>query len=287
MSTTLDTTLYASNSTDAMFRAWASFIHSVFALGLTNTADTGQINLATVTKPSVASASQGYKMYRTNDGLTNVYIKCEFGCTSNVLYPSLWITIGTGTDGAGTINGTVLMARTQLYTGASDTTNQHLCFGSAANNRVCFGMFLSVTSTTAFWFSLERRKTSALADADTGIIIDSGRGSAGHMSLCAPFTGVIPTPETGLQFILTTNNPGVYGNTIPEALRIPCLGPSEPPGLNVAICNVNDYGAFAEVTININGVNRAYKHCGANINSLRGMSTGVGDANTRLMLRYE
>lgn len=287
MSTAIDTTLYCTNNTDAIFRAWASFIHSVFVLGLTNTADTGQINLATVTKPASASVSQGYKIYRTNDGLTNIYFKVEFGCTSNVLYPSLWITVGTGTDGAGTINGTVLMARTQLYTAVSDTTNQHISFGSGANNRVCFGMFLSVGSTSSFWFSFERRKTSSITDADTGVIIDYGRGSAGHVSLCAPFSGVIPTPETGLQFILTTNNPGVYGNTVPEALRIPCLGPSEPPGLNVAICNSNDYGAFAEVTIAINGVNHVFKHCGSYINTLRGMSTGVGDANTRLLLRYE
>lgn len=287
MSTLTSNTLFHSNSTDAMFRAWASFVDSAMLLGLIATADTGQINLVTVSKPAAASTSQGYKIYRTNDGLTPVYIKVEFGSGSNIAYPSMWITIGTGTDGAGTINGTVLLARTQIVNAATDTTNQSLCIASGANGRVCFGMFLSVAVGQTIWFSFERRKTSALADADTGIIVDYGRGATWHYSLCAPFSGVIPTPEIGMQFILTTNNPGVYGNTIPEALRIPCLGPSEPPGLNVAICNSNDYGAFAEVTIAINGVNHVFKHCGPYINTLRGMSTGLGDANTRLMLRYE
>lgn len=287
MSTTSATAPYASNSTDAMFRAWAAFIDSVFLLGMVATADTGQVNLTTVTKPTVASTAQGYKVYRTNDALTAIYVKVEFGSSTNVLYPSVWVTVGTGSDGAGGITGTIYLARTQIATTGTDAANQQLCFGSAANNRVCFALFLSTAATLPLWFSLERRKNSSLADVDTGVIVDYGRGAAGHASLCAPSTGIIPTPETGLQFILTSNNPGAYGTTIPEGLRIPCLGSSEPPGLNIAISNNNDFGSFAEVTININSVDHVFKQCGNYINTLRGGSTGPYDANTRLMLRYE
>lgn len=287
MSTTSNNTIYASNSTDAMFRAWAAFIDAALALGLVNTADTGQVNLTTVVKPSAANASQGYKVYRTNDALTTIYIKVEFGSGASAPYPAIWVTIGTGTDGAGTITGTVLLARTQIIVSASDTVNQQLCIGSAGTSRVCFALFLSTAVALPIWFSFERRKNSSLADADTGIVVDYGRGNAGHASLCAPFTGVIPNAETGLQFILTSNNPGAYGTTIPEGLRIPCLGSSEPPGLNIAISNNNDFGSFAEVTININGVDHVYKQCGNYITTLRGGSSGPYDANTRLMLRYE
>lgn len=287
MSATSNNTIYASNSTDAMFRAWASFIDAAMLLGLIGTADTGQVNLTTVTKPSVVSTSQGYKVYRTNDALTTIYIKIEFGSGTNILYPSVWITVGTNTDGAGTITGTVLLVRTQIAIATSDAATQQLCIASGSAGRVCFALFLSIATGFPIWFSLERRKNSSLAEADTGIIIDYGKGITGHASLCAPFTGIIPTAESGLQFILTSSNPGAYGTTVPIGLRIPCLGSSEPPGLNVALCNGNDFGALAEVTVTVNSVDHVYKQCGPYINTLRGGSTGPYDTATRLMLRYE
>ena len=286
MSTAIDSSIRCSNSTDAQFRAWAAFIHSVFILGLINTADSGQVDLATVVKPSVINTAQGYKVYRTNDGLTNVYIKIEYGSGGNAGYPSIWVTVGTATDGAGTIGGVILLSRTQITCSINDAVNTNVCFGSGATDRVCFAVFLSI-STAPFWFSLERRRDANLANADTGVIIDWGLATTGHKSLCAPFAGVIPTPELGLPFVLSSNNPAAYGSVIPEGLRIPCLGPTESPGINVAACMANDWGAFATPTLTINSVDHVFKHCGSNISTLRNGVGGPFDAQTRLLLRYE
>lgn len=287
MATANDNSILCSNSTATLFRLWATFIHNAFLLGFVSTSDTGQVDLTTVSAPSSANQSMGYKIYKTNDGLTDVYFKVEFGSGANgPAYPGIWITASTSSNGAGTLNGTILLARTALGCGANDTSTTNVCVASGANNRITFAMFLSL-SNAPLWFSAERRKDTSIADTNTGMLFDYGLAVSAHGSLCAPFSGTIPSPEKGMQFILTSNNPGIYASTVPEGLRIPCLGPSEPPGRNIAVCNSNDYAAFATPTLTINTTSHTFKHCGPNIHSLRSSGSATTDSSVRLLLRYE
>lgn len=100
-------------STDAEFRSWATeFDTAALATGLIAGTDTGQIDLLTVLKPAAGGNYQGFKMYRTNDGLTNLYVKVEFGAsTGNALWPAIAVTVGTGTNGTGTLNSAGISAR--------------------------------------------------------------------------------------------------------------------------------------------------------------------------------
>jgi hypothetical protein len=286
MATAFDNTIICSNTTAVLFRRWANFIHNVFLLGLVNVTDAAQVNLDTVAAPSAINTPMGFKVYQTNDAKTPVYIRVDFGSGLLTPTPSIWLTIGTSYTTGGTIGGVILLPYFQLAGGAGNATLQHTCFGSGANNRVCFAMFTNL-ATSPIWFSFERRKDNNLADVDTGILLDGGLSTTLHWSLCAPFSGVIPVAEKGMQFILSTNNPAAYGTTIPEGLRIPCLGASEAPGLNIGLCMANDYGNYAQPTLNINSVDHLFKHCGPYINALRGDSTGCTDTATRLLLRYE
>ena len=105
--------------TDARFRALASFVSdNLTAGGLPKTADTGQINLATVTRPAV-NTSGGYEIRRFDDALQAtkpVFFKIEYGtgAGSPGTGISFWLTIGTGSDGAGNITGT-FFTRTYKY----------------------------------------------------------------------------------------------------------------------------------------------------------------------------
>lgn len=278
--------LLCSNTTTATFRAWAAFLDSIFSAGLFNVTDGAQVNLTTVAVPTTTQQSLGFRIYRTDDVLTTIYIKVEFGSGTATATPAIWITIGTTYTAGGTIGGVVLLPRTQMASTTNDITTNHVCFGSSGVDRLCFCMFTSLAAQT-FWFSFERRKDATLANVDTGVVLDGGLAATLHWSLCAPFTGVIPIAEKGMQFILSTNNPAAYGALVPEGLRIPCLGPSEPPGLNVAVCTASDYGSYAEPLLNIATVDHAFKQCGPYITTLRGATTGVVDVNTRLLLRYE
>lgn len=105
-------------TTDAEFRAWGLSISTALAaIGLVQTSDTGQINWTTVTKPSGATASQGYEIWRMNDTAQStapIFMKIEYGSGNSGANPSIYLTIGTGSNGSGTLNGTPIAARFQI-----------------------------------------------------------------------------------------------------------------------------------------------------------------------------
>lgn len=99
------------HTNDAQFRAWGSELSArLAAIGLVQTADTGQINWVTVTRPGTNVAA-GYEVWRFNDSLQGsapIFIKVEYGTSSgNSNSPQVWITVGTGSNGSGTITGSL------------------------------------------------------------------------------------------------------------------------------------------------------------------------------------
>lgn len=108
--TTATTSTVIDHTSDAGFRAWVAeiILQLVTTCGITQTADTGQINTSTVTRPAVNTAA-GYSILRFNDTLqatAPVFIKLEYGTGSSAADPNMWITVGTGSNGSGTITGT-------------------------------------------------------------------------------------------------------------------------------------------------------------------------------------
>lgn len=97
--------------------AWIAEICATLftTLGLTQTADTGQVwssgGGAIGTLPGSANTSAGYVIGRFNDTLqatAPVFLRLDFGAGSPTTNPQMWITVGTGSNGSGTINGTVM-----------------------------------------------------------------------------------------------------------------------------------------------------------------------------------
>lgn len=106
--TTSTTTTPIDQTSDAAFRTWvAEIITQLAAVGLTQTADTGQINTSTVTR-AAGNTAAGYTIWRFSDTLQSTYpvfLKLEFGsASSGNAYPQMWVSISTGTNGAGTLN---------------------------------------------------------------------------------------------------------------------------------------------------------------------------------------
>lgn len=100
-------------TTDAAFRTWvAEVITFLFTtLGVTQTSDTGQINTSTVTRSAVINTAAGYVIGRFNDtaqSTSPIFFKLEFGTgTTQPTNPAMWITVGTGSNGSGTLTGVV------------------------------------------------------------------------------------------------------------------------------------------------------------------------------------
>ena len=110
MANTLSTYTAMDHTSDAGFRAWGAEFHaSLVSIGLTLTSDTGQINWTTVTRPAI-TVSAGYEIWQFNDTLqstTPIYIKVEYGTGGTATYPAIWITVGQGSNGTGTLTGLV------------------------------------------------------------------------------------------------------------------------------------------------------------------------------------
>jgi len=111
------TTAVIDHTSDAGFRAWvAEFIAQLANAGAVQTADTGQINTSTVTRPGT-NTTAGYAVFRTPD--STLYYKFEFGTGVAATAPRILVTIGTGSNGTGTITGQTNTASSTMVNGAA------------------------------------------------------------------------------------------------------------------------------------------------------------------------
>ena len=187
------------NSTDATFRVWGkSIADSLISMGLARSSDTGMINWSTVTKASVANTAQGYDIFIFQDALQGTYpvfIKLEYGGGSPVAYPSIWITVGTGSNGSGTLSGQ-LSTRFQLSGGSNPGTNYTSRF-SGSTNRFMFNLWASGPVGANWVFvSVERTHDSTGSDTADGIMLMGGSPYGSYQTQYIPFSGVVPAART-------------------------------------------------------------------------------------------
>lgn len=139
------------HTSNAGFQAWANTLHlGIIAAGLVNTSDTGQVNLTSAARPGINTWA-GYKIYRFDDtmqGTAPVFLKLEYGTGSGAARPALRATIGSATDGAGTLSGATLLSNLAINQSAQDLTSTVTPYIT----RICavdgyFGMAFGLGST--------------------------------------------------------------------------------------------------------------------------------------------
>jgi len=154
--------------TNAEFQAFCTSIkNALVAAGLVQTADTGQMNTATITWPGTTSTNAGYLVFWFNDslqGTSPIYLKLSLGRgASNTLSTIIQLQLGQGTNGAGTLTGTlssILTCNNQSQTSLAVTnTNQDY---AVVVEGFC-ALFSRVTNTQfsgncAHFFSVERSR---------------------------------------------------------------------------------------------------------------------------------
>jgi hypothetical protein len=184
-------------SNDADFRAWGSGIAAqLAAIGLVQTANTGQINWTTVTKPGAGFTSAGYEIWRFNDALQAtlpVFLKVDYCVGSAVTNPSMVLTVGTGTNGAGTITGQVGYGHQPYGTSAktAGATLPSYCSGSSSRLSLCTNLDAS-NGAFAMLHLVERTKTAAGVDTANGIVCFSQGATSGGEFQVIPAAGSVP-----------------------------------------------------------------------------------------------
>lgn len=292
--TTASTNTTVSHAADANYRTWvAEIIAQLIAVGLTQTADTGQVDTATVTRPAINTVN-AYAIFRFNDVLhaTNpIFIRIDFGTGSAATTPGMRVSVGRGTNGAGTLTGlvttrvgcnaaTTALASTAIaYTSrfCYDATQGFLGFTwklGALNANACHGGFMIFRSVDS----------AGAPTADATIVIANGAtdangatGNAASMQVISHTANLVyntaPFPTTswtnGPPCALTNTLVGSDVQVFPVWQYTPRLGITNQ--LTVAL--QSEIGLNATATINILG---ALTNTYINVGSFPGCGTSFG-----------
>ena len=171
-----------SHANDAGFRAWGLEVSTrLAAIGLVQTADTGQVNWATVTRP-VANTYNAYEIWRFNDTMqatAPVFIKIEYGTGGSPTAPSMRVTVATGSNGSGTLTGTSTSAHKVVAENIpASIVNNYPSFACATDGQawICNKYGLSGSAHAAMFFHVKRTCDSAGVPDGRGVTL-KGRNS--------------------------------------------------------------------------------------------------------------
>lgn len=194
--------LVCDSSTLANFKQWAQAISGAFStFGWTQASDTGQVNWSTISSVP-GSAAYVYEIWKPGDALTAFYLKVEYGNFSGTNSPCIRVSIGTGTNGSGTLTGFV----TQLYTTQtfgitpSSTTSQYECDFSGDSGRVGVMMWRNAANNQQQFFGVERSLNSSGTPTSAHVtvtVVGCGSGNvgcAGQQSLVFGVGAALPSP---------------------------------------------------------------------------------------------
>jgi hypothetical protein len=166
--------LVCDSSTLANFKQWAQAISAFFATATwTKSTDTGQVDWSTIASVP-GSGAFVYEVWQPNDGLTNFYVKVEYGNVSGTNCPSLRLSLGTSTNGAGTLTGFFfgpLNTNFASFT-APSTTTLYECNLSGAAGRIGVMMWRNGINNCQQAFAVERSVNS------------SGTYTSAYVTLC-------------------------------------------------------------------------------------------------------
>jgi hypothetical protein len=300
MATRTSSTLLPDNSTDAHFQAWAQFIEDTLVTtgGWVHSTETGETAPGSLVHPTTANTKKGFRVYKMNDSLqgTNpVYMRIDYGSSGAANTPGIWLTIGTGSDGAGTITGIVWnggSSSTPKIASSSNTTSlTNNSYGSADTNRVTIGLFTQNNANYPLIFGIERTKDATGADTGTGLLLVYLAATAttvntSRMVLLAG--GSQPTAETGLSYVLTRQNPSeTFGADIGCGIVIHFKGVAQQPGANWMVVNSSDVSAEGQFTLTLYGASRTYQHLNATNPTKALAGSSASDTNARVGMRYD
>jgi len=245
---TATTSFTLSVASDAVFRAWGSWISSLFGtFGWTaeySLFATGT-NWTDVTTPAADSTARVTEIWKMADSLqasAPLFLKIEYGRVATTA-PAFRLSIGTGHSGSGTLTG-VLWDTGAGYRGTAQNLNTVTNFASGDTNRIWFSLGVTGTGTSAtlmLGLSVERRKNSDGTDAATGFLLalwsssptGSFRVAQGTTASGSPTTTPVTGSLTAAYSAVSGSQSLTYDGHSAVAPVLYHLGPSE---IGLALC---------------------------------------------------
>lgn len=281
------------NSSDANFRSWGSYLSARFAaVGLVQTADTGQINWTTVLTPTGASVYMGYEIWRFADTLqatAPVFFKIQYGEGAGVDSPHIKIQFGSGSDGAGNLTGNL---STTFVAGMPANTGAGLTVGSGSTNRFVFCGGFPAASNVGLGFGFERSVDAAGNPTAEAILWighkDTGGSPTGvEAAVWSTTLGMMGTLETTLGVLFPHGNTSISGA---QNMVFPVFhnkGVFMNPGLNAVGYLTESISPSGTISVYMYGMLHSYYTLPA-ISFVSGAAfRGVGSGTESIAIRYE
>lgn len=288
------------HSTDAEFRTWvAGVIEGVTAVGMVQTADTGQINTTTVVKPA-ANTMAGYSIHRLFDTLqatAPVFMKVEYGSApGSAASPSMFITYGSGTDGAGTLTGRV-SNRVQAYASSSLTATTGVKNNYFFSNGSSFSMMLGTEFNVAnslflvAFTCVERTLNQDGTPNNYGFYVIAASSGASNSSQCVPYSNILAIPSsTGVPSCIfpyghfyTTGSDGADISFFPHTTATPRVHGAQRV---VFGAYQNDLTKYSSIPLTVYGVVSTYVALGNLVNTMGGNGSASVSAAS-LVMRFD
>lgn len=179
MSTTTSVHVY-DNGSAANYKNWGKYISDALtAAGWTYGSDSGQILQDWSDNPAVPGTNtykyQIWKMADSLQGSFPVVVKVEFGNSNGGSNnPSVRITVGTGSNGSGTITGSAIIGPTTCVTdnttaGTGATTYD--CYSSGTTGRIGLLMWRNAATSIPMFFGMERTLDSTGTANSDGVTL--------------------------------------------------------------------------------------------------------------------
>lgn len=273
-------------SSDARFRDWGGSISAgLAAVGLTKTADSGQINWATATFPVSNNTDAGYEVWRFNDpdqADKPVYFALHYGRGSSST-PRFRVTLGTGSDGNGTITGATIGAGDQFtatannaYPRGVNTPNvSGIIHIAHQDGEVAIVATMNAAAADAngnpYGAVFGRTKTPQGAPRESGALFmvywNDFQGHTRHIAIDSDGTGATQSNAGGVGHVVAT---GAHSAGTSCKVVTPTTRQVGGPITSVVFFSPGDVAQGDEGPIEMYGVTRQYKvvGCSAGGNTL-------------------
>ena len=265
------------NATDAAFRLWGSNIGvALAAFGWVNTADTGQINWTTVLAPTGTSQVMGYEVWRMDDVLqatSPVFLKLEYGSGTGITSPGIWVTLGQGSDGAGSLTGTMTTRATKMFAANAGSFASLFC-GSSSRFMMAFGH--GIGTTTMIVLCIERTRDSAGVETAEGFTFVFGLGSGTPIFQFVSTAAGLATLCAALNVGMPTAGSGASGTSVAVYPVFPTKGIYLNPLLSMLGYFIANIGAGSSPSIAYYGANHTYIPLDARISGANWVALAAG-----------
>lgn len=259
--------------------------------GLVQTGDTGQTSGASFPAGSGTNTSAGYQIWRFADSLQAtkpVYFKIEWGTGASSNSLGLWVTIGTGSNGTGTITG-IIFARQAIATVGAGAAGPYRCVGSASTNRLSmiYGMSYA-TQNSCILFGFERSKDASGNDTGDGVMwVSTAASGSAWVSQYVPFVGTARAAQVNLDVPVPGGTTSLaYGNVVGFVPILPFgVSGAVNPGLNFLLYQNTDTPFNDVLSVTFFGASHVYFKLG--IPQGWGAAATLVWATSTIAMRYE